>query len=88
MYYRYLAPLGFVFATSTAAGTPGQTRHGVYKWSEVKNMLESQDRFLCAGDSGYAMNHVIIKPYTQGEVMDNNSKSVFNTQHARLRHSP
>jgi len=57
----------------------------VYEWSEVKNMLESQDRFLCAGDSGYAMNHVIIKPYTQGEVMNDRTKALFNTQHARLR---
>ena len=57
----------------------------VYEWSEVKRVLENQARFRCAGDSGYAMLHVIIKPYSVNEAVGDPSKAAFNTAHSRLR---
>ena len=47
---------------------PGST-HDARVWcrSEVKPYLEQQRRFLIAGDSGYPISEILIKPYTTAE---------------------
>ena len=65
---------------------PGST-HDSRIWcrSEVKPYLEQQRRFLTAGDSGYPISEILIKPYTTAEAGNDNQKCLFNRRISVLR---
>ena len=65
---------------------PGSTHDGrIWGRSEVKPYLEQQRRFLIAGDSGYPISEVLIKPYTTAEAANDPRKRIFNRRHSGLR---
>ena len=67
-------------------GWPGST-HDVRIWkrSEVKRVMEEQRRFLVAGDTGYPISEVLIKPYSTREAGDDVRKRTFNRRLSGLR---
>ena len=65
---------------------PGSTHDGrIWGRSQVKPYLEQQRRFLIAGDSGYPISEVLIKPYTTAEAANDPRKRLFNRRHSGLR---
>ena len=65
---------------------PGST-HDARIWarSEVRAYIETQRRFLVAGDSGYPISEVLIKPYTTDEAGRDPVKRLFNRRLSGLR---
>jgi hypothetical protein len=51
----------------------------------VKTVIEQQRQFLVAGDSGYPISDVLIKPYPNREALVDPRKAEFNTRHSRIR---
>ena len=67
-------------------GWPGGTHDSrVWARSDVKQYLEEQRRFLIAGDSGYPISEVLIKPYGTAEAGNNRRKRLFNSRLSGLR---
>ena len=68
------------------AGWQGNN-HDARIWdnSYVKTVIERQRQFLVAGDSGYPISDVLMKPYTNREALDDPAKAEFNRRHSRLR---
>ena len=65
---------------------PGSTHDGrIWGRSQVKPYLEQQRRFLIAGDSGYPISEVLIKPFTTAEAANDPRKRLFNRRHSGLR---
>ena len=65
---------------------PGST-HDSRVWirSSVKPYLEEQRRFYIAGDSGYPISEILIKPYTTAESAQDARKRLFNRRLSGLR---
>ena len=65
---------------------PGST-HDARVWtrSQVKPFIEQQRRFLVAGDSGYPISEVLIKPFNTAEAGDDRRKRLFNQRLSGLR---
>jgi len=61
--------------------------HDARVWdnSEVKGKIERQREFLVAGDSGYPISDVLMKPYPNREALNHARKTEFNTRLSRLR---
>lgn len=57
----------------------------VWKNSSVKTIIERQDQYLLAGDSGYPISPVLITPYLSNEALDDSTKRDFNRRHSGLR---
>lgn len=58
---------------------PGSTHDSrIWNRSEVKHYMESQRRFLVAGDSGYPISDVLIKPFSMNEASGDRRKRMFN----------
>lgn len=58
---------------------PGSTHDSrVWNRSQAKIYLESQRRFLVAGDSGYPISEVLIKPFSNNEADGDRRKRIFN----------
>ena len=53
--------------------------------SPVKGLIERQREFLIAGDSGYPISDVLMKPYPNREALVDPRKAEFNTRLSRLR---
>ena len=67
-------------------GWPGSTHDSrIWNRSEVKNYIEQQRRYLIAGDTGYPISEVLIKPYTTAEAANSQRKRVFNSRLSGLR---
>ena len=67
-------------------GWPGGTHDSrVWARSDVKLYIEEQRRFLIAGDSGYPISEVLIKPYSTAEAGNNRRKRIFNSKLSGLR---
>jgi len=68
------------------AGWPGSTHDSrVWNRSQVKPYVEEQRRFLIAGDSGYPISEVLIKPFNIKEASQDRRKRIFNTRLSGLR---
>ena len=67
-------------------GWPGST-HDARVWmrSEVKRFLEQQRRFFIAGDSGYPISEILMKPYPVPEAAQDGRKRLFNKRISGLR---
>ena len=67
-------------------GWPGST-HDSRVWcrSQVKPYVEQQRRFLIAGDSGYPISEVLIKPFNINEASQDKRKRIFNRKLSGLR---
>ena len=51
------------------SGWPGSTHDGrVWNRSEIKAVVERQNRYVVVGDSGYAISEWMIKPFSQQEI--------------------
>ena len=58
---------------------PGSTHDSrIWRLSEAKRYLEQQRRFKVAGDTGYPISEILIKPYSTQEVGDDRRKRLFN----------
>ena len=57
----------------------------IWENSVVKGMFERQREFLIAGDSGYPISDVLMKPYSNREALNHLRKTEFNTRLSRLR---
>jgi hypothetical protein len=57
----------------------------IWENSSVKTLIELQRGFLVAGDSGYPISDVLIKPYPTREALLDPRKAEFNRRHSRLR---
>lgn len=58
---------------------PGSTHDSrIWNRSQAKIYIESQRRFLVAGDSGYPISEVLIKPYSNNEADGDRRKRIFN----------
>ena len=58
---------------------PGSTHDSrIWKRSQVKQYIESQRRFLVAGDTGYPISEVLMKPFTMNEADGDRRKRLFN----------
>jgi hypothetical protein len=67
-------------------GWPGSTHDArIWNRSEVKRHMEEQRRFLVAGDTGYPISEVLIKPYSTREVGGDVRMRTFNRQLSGLR---
>ena len=67
-------------------GWPGGTHDSrVWARSDVELYIEEQRRFLIAGDSGYPISEVLIKPYSTAEAGNNRRKRIFNSKLSGLR---
>ena len=67
-------------------GWPGSTHDArIWRRSQVKRVIESQRRFLIAGDSAYPISEVLIKPYPVAESAQDNRKREFNRRLSGLR---
>ena len=67
-------------------GWPGSTHDArVWSRSEVKRHIEEQRRFLIAGDTGYPISEVLIKPYSTAEAGQDRRKRTFNRRLSGLR---
>ena len=67
-------------------GWPGSTHDSrIWSRSEVKHYWESQRRFLIAGDSGYPISEVLIKPFNIDEASRDRRKRIFNRKHSGAR---
>lgn len=67
-------------------GWPGSTHDSrIWSRSEVKPYLEQQRRFYCAGDSGYPISEILIKPYSTAEAANSRRKRLFNSRLSGLR---
>ena len=67
-------------------GWPGSTHDArIWNRSEVKRFMEEQRRFLVAGDTGYPISEVLIKPYSTREVGGDVRKRTFNRRLSGLR---
>ena len=65
---------------------PGSTHDSrIWNRSQVKAYLEQQRRFLLAGDSGYPISEILIKPYTTVESGQDRTKRLFNRRLSGLR---
>ena len=65
---------------------PGSTHDSrVWNRSKVKPYVEEQRRFLIAGDSGYPISEVLIKPFNINEASQDKRKRIFNKRHSGLR---
>jgi hypothetical protein len=51
----------------------------------VKTVIERQRQYLVAGDSGYPISDVLIKPYPNNKALVDPLKADFNRRHSRLR---
>ena len=47
--------------------------------------MESQITYKCAGDSGYAISQIMVKPYTTAEALNDNRKALFNHKLSSIR---
>ena len=65
---------------------PGST-HDSRVWcrSQVKPYVEQQRMFLIAGDSGYPISEVLIKPFNINEASQDKRKRIFNKKLSGLR---
>ena len=60
-------------------GWPGATHDSrIWNRSEVKRYVEEQRRFLMAGDTGYPISEVLVKPYSTVESGQDRRKRLFN----------
>ena len=67
-------------------GWPGSTHDSrIWKRSEVKAYIESQRRFYIAGDSGYPISEVLLKPYSTNEAGRDPRKRLFNKRLSGIR---
>ena len=67
-------------------GWPGKTHDSrVFRRSEFKVWLEAQDSFFCAGDSGYRISPVLMKPFSEAQANANVKKRRFNWRLSQLR---
>ena len=67
-------------------GWPGSTHDSrIWTRSQVKPYIEQQRRFYCAGDSGYPISEVLIKPYSTAEAANSRRKRIFNSRLSGLR---
>ena len=67
-------------------GWPGSTHDSrIWSRSEVKAYLEQQRRCYCAGDSGYPISEILIKPYSTAEAANSRRKRLFNSRLSGLR---
>ena len=58
---------------------PGSTHDSrIWNRSQAKAYLERQRRFLVAGDSGYPISEVLIKPFSNNEADGDRRKRTFN----------
>jgi hypothetical protein len=57
----------------------------IWRTSLVKRVLEQQREHLVAGDSGYPISDVLIKPYTTQESLQDATKRLFNQRLSGLR---
>ncbi len=57
----------------------------IWENSNVKTVIERQRQYLVAGDSGYPISDVLIKPYPNNEALVDPRKADFNRRHSRLR---
>lgn len=65
---------------------PGSTHDArVWNRSQVKPYLEEQRRFFIAGDSGYPISEILIKPYSTQEAGQDRKKRLFNQRLSGLR---
>lgn len=51
----------------------------------MKTVVERQRQFLVAGDSGYPISDVLIKPFPNREALVDHRKAEFNTRLSRIR---
>jgi len=67
-------------------GFPGSVHDArIWKLSDVKLYWESQRRFNIAGDSGYPISEVLVKPFTAQESGNDRSKRLFNKRLSGIR---
>ena len=65
---------------------PGGTHDSnIYHFSEARQHMESQITYKCAGDSGYAISQIMVKPYTTAEALNDNRKALFNHKLSSIR---
>ena len=67
-------------------GWPGSTHDSrIWQRSEAKTWLEAQISFKCAGDSGYPISEVLVKPYETAEAGNVARKRLFNKRLSSAR---
>ena len=65
---------------------PGSTHDSrVWNRSEVKHYVEQQRTYYIAGDSGYPISEVLMKPYSTAEAGRERRKRLFNKRLSGLR---
>ena len=65
---------------------PGSTHDSrVWRMSDVKEYMERQRRYLVAGDSGYPISEVLMKPFPTAEAANCPRKTLFNRRISGLR---
>ena len=57
----------------------------IYHFSQAKQHMESQVTYKCAGDSGYPISQIMVKPYTTAEALNDNRKALFNHKLSSIR---
>lgn len=67
-------------------GWPGSTHDArIWRMSDVKIALEQQQQFLLAGDSGYPISTLLVKPFSTAESRADPRKALFNGRLSGLR---
>ena len=65
---------------------PGSTHDArIWKLSHAKHIIEEQIEYKIAGDSGYPISQVLVKPYSAAEVNGNPRRRTFNRKLSGLR---
>ena len=65
---------------------PGATHDArIWKLSHAKQIIEEQIVYKIAGDSGYPISQVLVKPYSKAEVNENPRRRAFNRNLSGLR---
>ena len=57
----------------------------IYHYSEVRQHMESQVAYKCAGDSGYAISQIMVKPYETADAFNDPRKASFNSRLSAIR---
>ena len=67
-------------------GWPGNAHDSrIWHRSRVRHHIEADKHYLIAGDSGYAISPVLMKPYSANDSNGNPSKTLFNRRLSGLR---
>ena len=65
---------------------PGSNQYStIFHYSEVRQHMESQVAYKCAGYSGYAISQIMVKQYETADTMNDPRKASFNRKLSAIR---